>query len=102
VDSSTRSNGSWRLSPPTNREQLNGRAPSTLRFVGQVRSGDWPRQWTRINRRPSLCPWTSFDHEPAKGKSVFLSHNWADKTFARKLAWDLKTKGCHVWIDEDG
>ena len=37
---------------------------------------------------------------PLKGKSVFLSHNWADKTFARKLAWDLKTKGCHVWIDE--
>ncbi|MDX3192101.1 toll/interleukin-1 receptor domain-containing protein [Streptomyces sp. MN03-5084-2B] len=35
-----------------------------------------------------------------KGKSVFLSHNWADKTFARKLAWDLKTKGCNVWIDE--
>jgi hypothetical protein len=35
-----------------------------------------------------------------KGQSVFLSHNWADKTFARKLAWDLKTKGCRVWIDE--
>lgn len=32
--------------------------------------------------------------------SVFVSHNWADKPFARKLAGDLECHGVRVWIDE--
>lgn len=32
--------------------------------------------------------------------SVFISHNWADKPFARKLAYDLESHGVKVWIDE--
>ena len=32
--------------------------------------------------------------------SIFLSHNHADKPFARKLAADLRRSGHNVWIDE--
>lgn len=32
--------------------------------------------------------------------SVFLSHSHADKTFARRLAEDLRSAGARVWIDE--
>jgi signal transduction histidine kinase len=32
--------------------------------------------------------------------SVFLSHNFEDKTFARKLATDLRLAGARVWLDE--
>ncbi len=32
--------------------------------------------------------------------SIFLSHNHADKPFARRLAKDLKELGVRVWIDE--
>jgi hypothetical protein len=31
---------------------------------------------------------------------VFLSHNWADKDFVRRLAGDLVAAGARVWIDE--
>lgn len=33
-------------------------------------------------------------------KSVFLSHSWGDKEFARKLAGDLVSSGVRVWVDE--
>jgi len=33
-------------------------------------------------------------------KSIFISHNWKDKAFAKRLANDLKIRGVHVWIDE--
>jgi len=32
--------------------------------------------------------------------SIFLSHTHADKSFARRLAVDLKVAGARVWIDE--
>jgi hypothetical protein len=32
--------------------------------------------------------------------SVFLSHSHADKSFARRLAEDLRSAGAQVWIDE--
>lgn len=32
--------------------------------------------------------------------SVFLSHSWQDKFFARKLAEVLESRGVNVWIDE--
>ena len=32
--------------------------------------------------------------------SIFLSHNWADKPFVRRLADDLESHGVKVWIDE--
>jgi hypothetical protein len=31
---------------------------------------------------------------------VFMSHNWRDKDFVRRLALDLKSAGASVWIDE--
>jgi hypothetical protein len=31
---------------------------------------------------------------------VFLSHNWQDKEFVRKLATDLQHLGARVWLDE--
>lgn len=33
-------------------------------------------------------------------KSIFLSHNWNDKPFARRLAADLSDLGVRVWLDE--
>lgn len=33
-------------------------------------------------------------------QSIFLSHNWSDKPFARKLANDLKKAGIRAWLDE--
>jgi hypothetical protein len=33
-------------------------------------------------------------------KSIFLSHNWHDKPFARRLAADLSRLGVSVWVDE--
>lgn len=35
-----------------------------------------------------------------KRNSVFISHNWGDKGFARRLADDLMIRGVKVWIDE--
>src|SRR5262245_6306645 len=32
--------------------------------------------------------------------SIFLSHTYTDKTFARALSERLKRHGIHVWIDE--
>lgn len=32
--------------------------------------------------------------------SIFISHNWSDKEFARRLAHDLQLAGVKVWIDE--
>jgi hypothetical protein len=32
--------------------------------------------------------------------SIFLSHNWADKEFTRRLARDLQKAGARVWLDE--
>ena len=32
--------------------------------------------------------------------SIFLSHNHADKAFARRVARDLKRAGIRVWFDE--
>ena len=32
--------------------------------------------------------------------SIFLSHSWHDKSFARRLAQDLRSYGIRVWIDE--
>jgi tetratricopeptide (TPR) repeat protein len=32
--------------------------------------------------------------------SIFLSHNHADKPFARRLAQDLQAAGARVWLDE--
>ena len=31
---------------------------------------------------------------------IFLSHTWKDKSFARRLAGDLRASGARVWIDE--
>ena len=31
---------------------------------------------------------------------VFLSHNYADKPFVRKLATDLESHGVRYWLDE--
>jgi hypothetical protein len=31
---------------------------------------------------------------------IFLSHSHADKSFARRLAADLRAAGAHVWLDE--
>ena len=31
---------------------------------------------------------------------IFLSHTHADKSFVRRLASDLKTRGVKVWLDE--
>lgn len=33
-------------------------------------------------------------------KSIFLSHNWKDKPFVRRLADDLRLAGATVWLDE--
>lgn len=33
-------------------------------------------------------------------KSIFLSHTWADKPFARRLSCDLEKAGAVVWLDE--
>ena len=33
-------------------------------------------------------------------RTLFISHNWSDKEFARRLADDLKVRGVRVWIDE--
>ena len=35
-----------------------------------------------------------------KKVSVFLSHTWSDKNFARRLASDLNSAGLKVWFDE--
>jgi TIR domain-containing protein len=32
--------------------------------------------------------------------SIFLSHNWEDKEFVRRLADDLRRAGITVWVDE--
>jgi hypothetical protein len=32
--------------------------------------------------------------------SIFLSHNWADKPFAKRLARDLECQGIRYWLDE--
>lgn len=32
--------------------------------------------------------------------SIFMSHNYRDKPFVRKLSFDLQNKGVKVWLDE--
>lgn len=50
-----------------------------------------------IHQNPKSSAGTAPDTRPL---GVFLSHTWADKDFARKLAADLRSLGVRVWIDE--
>jgi hypothetical protein len=34
-------------------------------------------------------------------RQCFLSHNFADKPFVRRLGADLESRGCRVWLDEN-
>lgn len=44
--------------------------------------------------------WPIKANQYMKNCSIFLSHNWSDKEFARKLARSLTEEGVKVWIDE--
>jgi hypothetical protein len=59
----------------------------------------WNNEWLAtlsdlIERLQSASP-TSRDQP-----SIFLSHTWKDKPFARRLASELTQLGARVWIDE--
>ena len=63
--------------------------------------------WLSACNDSRLAPagWSA-DEEPfrpqhaARRPKVFLSHNWKDKEFVRRLSADLRRSGAQTWVDE--